>query len=104
MDYGPDDEIEHDAPETPYRQLAGILKARIKRGDWKVNRPIASEARLVDEFGLSRPTVRRAIALLVEEGVIFVVPQRGTYVAEQQPEQQPASAEDQGDDAEGDQA
>ncbi|UGY93137.1 GntR family transcriptional regulator [Streptomyces gobiensis] len=87
MDYGPDDEIEHEAPEPPYRQLAGILKARIDRGDWKVNRPIASEARLVDEFGLSRPTVRRAIALLVQEGRLFVVPQRGTYVAERKPEE-----------------
>ncbi|MGW3569094.1 GntR family transcriptional regulator [Streptomyces sp. NPDC000941] len=84
-DYGPDDEVERDAPEPPYRQLAGILKARIERGDWKINRPIASEARLVDEFGLSRPTVRRAIAVLVEEGILFVVPQRGTYVAEPQP-------------------
>ncbi|WP_415654059.1 GntR family transcriptional regulator, partial [Saccharomonospora xinjiangensis] len=34
------------------------------------------------EYGLARTTVRRAIKLLVEEGVVFVVPQRGTYVAE----------------------
>jgi DNA-binding GntR family transcriptional regulator len=81
MEYGPDDEIVPDAPQSPYRQLAGILRARIARGDWKANRPIASEARLVAEFGLSRPTVRRAIAVLVDEGVLFVVPQRGTYVA-----------------------
>ncbi|MBB6174446.1 DNA-binding GntR family transcriptional regulator [Nocardiopsis mwathae] len=82
MEFGPDDDIEPDAPTPPYKQLAGILKARIRRGDWKPNRPIASEARLVDEFGLSRPTVRRAIRVLVDEGVLFVVPQRGTYVAE----------------------
>jgi DNA-binding GntR family transcriptional regulator len=82
MDYGPDDEIVHNDPEPPYRQLAGILRARIGRGDWVPRQPIASEARLVAEFGLSRPTVRRAIAALVEEGVLFVVPQRGTYVAE----------------------
>ncbi|MGW7555538.1 GntR family transcriptional regulator [Streptomyces sp. WAC 06725] len=80
MDYGPDDEIERDAPEPPFQQLAGILRARIERGDWKPRRPIASEARLCEEFGLSRPTVRRAIAVLVEENVLFVVPQRGTYV------------------------
>ncbi|OKI01997.1 GntR family transcriptional regulator [Streptomyces sp. CB02923] len=80
MDYGPDDEIERDAPEPPFQQLAGILRARIERGDWKPRRPIASEARLCEEFGLSRPTVRRAIAALVEENVLFVVPQRGTYV------------------------
>nr|WP_026118788.1 GntR family transcriptional regulator [Nocardiopsis salina] len=31
---------------------------------------------------MARSTVRRAIAVLVEEGVIFTVPQRGSYVAE----------------------
>ncbi|MBB1261237.1 GntR family transcriptional regulator [Streptomyces alkaliterrae] len=82
MDFGPDDVIDHDGPVTPYRQLAGILKARIARGDWAPNRAIPSEARLVQEYGLARTTVRRAIALLVEERVLFVVPQRGTFVAE----------------------
>ncbi|MDX3855621.1 winged helix-turn-helix domain-containing protein [Streptomyces sp. AK02-01A] len=82
MDYGPDDVIEHDAPEPPFRQLAGIIRARIRRGDWKPRRPISSESRLGEEYGLSRPTVRRAIAALVAEDVLFVVPQRGTYVQE----------------------
>ncbi|MFI5941313.1 GntR family transcriptional regulator [Streptomyces uncialis] len=82
MEYGPDDEIERDAPEPPFHQLAGILRARIARGDWKPRRPISSETRLCEEFGLSRPTVRRAIAVLVSEDRLFVVPQRGTYVTE----------------------
>ncbi|WP_338497078.1 winged helix-turn-helix domain-containing protein [Streptomyces sp. SJL17-4] len=82
MDYGPDDEIERDAPEPPFHQLAGILRARIARGDWKPRRPIPSETRLCEEYELSRPTVRRAIAALVNDGLVFVVPQRGTYVAE----------------------
>ena len=76
----PDAGIDHDAPEPPYRQLAAILAARIQRGDWQPNRPIPSEARLVQEYGLARGTVRRAIHLLAEQGVVFVVPHRGTYV------------------------
>ncbi|CAM3795744.1 hypothetical protein GCM10009799_36270 [Nocardiopsis rhodophaea] len=82
MDFGPDDEIEHDDPIPPYRQLAAILRAQIQRGDYKPRRPIPSEERLVQDFGLSRPTVRKAIRVLVDEGILFVVPQRGTYVAE----------------------
>ncbi|MEU0981149.1 GntR family transcriptional regulator [Streptomyces griseus] len=82
MDYGPDDQVERDAPEPPFQQLAGILRARLARGDWKPRRPIASELRLCDEYGLSRPTVRRAVAELVTAGLVFTVPQRGTYVAE----------------------
>jgi DNA-binding GntR family transcriptional regulator len=81
MDFGADDEIDYEGPVTPYRQLAGILRARIARGDWAPNRAIASETQLVQQYGLARSTVRRAIAVLVEEGVLFVVPQRGTFVA-----------------------
>lgn len=93
MEFGPDDEIDYDGPVTPYRQLAAILKARIARGDWPPNRAIPSEARLVQEYGPARTTVRRAIALMVEEGIVYVVPQRGTYVAEQQ-----SAAPDEGTD------
>ncbi|MFG3090697.1 GntR family transcriptional regulator [Streptomyces antibioticus] len=77
-----DAEIDHAGPVTPYRQLAAILKARIARGDWTEGRPIASETRLVQEYGLARSTVRRAIAVLVEEGVVWTVQGRGTYVGQ----------------------
>ncbi|MEE6261528.1 GntR family transcriptional regulator [Plantactinospora sonchi] len=80
MDLGPDDEIDHGAPLAPYKQLAAILTARIKRGDWQPDRAIPSEQQLVQQYGIARATVRRAIALLVEQGVLYVVPQRGTYV------------------------
>ncbi|MGH8881879.1 MAG: GntR family transcriptional regulator, partial [Stackebrandtia sp.] len=58
------------------------LRARITRGDWEPGRPIPSETRLVQEYGISRNTVRRAIAVLADEGVVKVAPQRGTFVAE----------------------
>lgn len=82
MAIDPDAEIDHEGPVTPYRQLAEILKARIARGDWTEGRPIASETRLVQEYGLARSTVRRAIAVLVEEGVVWTVQGRGTYVGQ----------------------
>jgi DNA-binding GntR family transcriptional regulator len=80
MELGPDDEIDHGAPLAPFKQLAAILSARITRGDWQPDRAIPSEQRLVQQYGIARATVRRAIALLVEQGVLYVVPQRGTYV------------------------
>ncbi|HEY8978552.1 MAG TPA: GntR family transcriptional regulator [Streptomyces sp.] len=85
MNFGPDDQVEREAPEPPYQQLAEILRARLKRGDWAPRRPILSESALCDAYGLSRPTVRRAVAELVAEGLVFTVPQRGTYVAERSP-------------------
>ncbi|MFF7194515.1 GntR family transcriptional regulator [Streptomyces sp. NPDC008079] len=85
MDADPDAEIDHGAPLTPYRQLAEIIRARVTRGDWAAGRMISSETQLVQEYGLARTTVRRAIAVLVEDGILFVVPQRGTFVAESAP-------------------
>lgn len=85
MEYGPDDQVERDAPDAPFQQLAGILRARLKRGDWKTNRAIPGENALADEYGLSRPTVRRAIAALADEGLLYALSGRGTYVAEQKP-------------------
>ena len=82
MTFDPDAEIQHDGPVTPYRQLAGIIRARIARGDWTPGQLIATEKDLVQEFGLARSTVRRAIAVLVEDGGIYTVPQRGSYVSE----------------------
>ncbi|MFC8260398.1 MULTISPECIES: GntR family transcriptional regulator [unclassified Streptomyces] len=74
--------IDPGAPLTPYRQLAEILRARIARGDWAAGRAIASENTLVQEYGLARSTVRRSLILLAEEGVLFVVPQRGWFVSD----------------------
>jgi GntR family transcriptional regulator len=81
---GPDDEIDPEGELAPFRQLAGIIAARIARGDWQPGRPMASETQLVQEYGLARSTVRRTIALLVERGIVYVVPQRGTYVSKEQ--------------------
>jgi len=43
--------------------------------------------RQTGETGLSVQTVRRAIAVLADEGWVVVVPGRGTYAAEKQPPQ-----------------
>jgi GntR family transcriptional regulator len=62
--------------------LVEILAGRIERGELQPNRPVPSETTLQQEFGLARGTVRHAMAVLRERGLVFTVPQRGTYVAE----------------------
>lgn len=72
--------IDPDSPEHPYVQLAGLLRERIRAG--KIGPRVPSIMELADETGLSAATVKRALRLLRDEGVIFSVPGRGTFVTE----------------------
>jgi DNA-binding GntR family transcriptional regulator len=74
--------IDPDGPTPVYLQLAEILAGRIERGELQPNRPVPSESTLQQQYGVARGTVRHAIATLRERGLVFTVPQRGTFVAE----------------------
>ncbi|WP_100448841.1 GntR family transcriptional regulator [Glycomyces xiaoerkulensis] len=78
----PDAEIDHEGPVPVYQQLATILRARIGRGDWAPNRPIPSEAQLVQTYGIARETVRKGIRVLIDNGELVIVRGRGTFVAD----------------------
>lgn len=79
------DEVDHDAPTPVYKQVAGFIAARIKAGKLQPDRPIPSEAQLVQEFGVARETARRAVEYLRELGLVYTVPQRGSYVKQPEP-------------------
>jgi GntR family transcriptional regulator len=74
MDYDPL------APVPRYRQIAEIIAGRIERGEIEPNRPIPSEAQVMQEFGVARDTVRHAVEVLRERGLVTTVPGLGTYV------------------------
>ena len=73
--------IDHGEAEPDYRQLAAILRARILAGRIAPGHVLPSEKQLEQEFGLSRNTSRRAIALLRDEGLVVTVAGRGSYAA-----------------------
>lgn len=67
--------------EAPrYRRLADELRARIAGGDWPIDAAIPSERELVRATGLSRITVRQALAELAHEGLLRRDQGRGTFV------------------------
>lgn len=68
--------------KTPlYQQIATEIAAGIKQGRYRPRRPIPGESALVKQHDVARETVRRAMALLREQGWIYTVPQRGSYVS-----------------------
>jgi GntR family transcriptional regulator len=69
-------------PMPPYRQIAAIIKRRIQSGQYPPNTRIPTESELVETYEVARSTARRAVAALREEGLVYTVQARGTYVAE----------------------
>ena len=65
-----------------YQQVAQYLRQRLSDGTYPPASALPSETELVTLLGVSRPTVRRALELLIEEDAIERVPGRGTYAAE----------------------
>lgn len=65
-----------------YLQLADIFRQRIARGVWKPGEMLPSIEMLMEEFGVARVTVRQAIHMLDEEGLVSPQRGRGTLVNE----------------------
>ena len=64
-----------------YAQLAALLRARIQSGEFPPRSRIPSLRQLEAEYDVAPMTVRRAIQVLVDEGVVVTRPGRGTFVA-----------------------
>lgn len=67
-------------PLPLYAQLAELLRRHIGDGFWKTGDRIPSQGELADTFDVARVTVRQAIALLEEEGLLESRRGRGTFV------------------------
>lgn len=66
--------------EPSYLQLAAILRARIKSGEIAPGDVLPSINYLAQETGLAVGTIRRAIKVLADEGLVVTVPGRGSFV------------------------
>ncbi|WP_251554243.1 GntR family transcriptional regulator [Neobacillus muris] len=66
---------------TPlYQQLANLLRDQIHKGDLKIGDRIPSEAELGKMYGISRITIRQALAELEKEGLLEKIPGKGTFI------------------------
>ncbi|NJM33996.1 MAG: GntR family transcriptional regulator [Rhodomicrobium sp.] len=63
-----------------YLQVAGALRQRINSGHWSVGDKIATLEQLENEFQVARVTIRQAVDLLQQEGLLKSEQGRGTFV------------------------
>jgi GntR family transcriptional regulator of arabinose operon len=64
-----------------HRQVFEVVRNRIQSGDYQPGDRIPSEAALLQEFGVSRPTVARALQELQRRGLIHRRRGAGSYVS-----------------------
>ncbi|GAI31852.1 unnamed protein product, partial [marine sediment metagenome] len=63
-----------------YYQVSQILEEIIRRGEIKPGERLPAEEVLADEFEVSRPTINKAISLLVRKSVLSRERGKGTFV------------------------
>ena len=72
--------MKHQAALPKYYRVKEHLKKLIEQWRKQGGNPIPSERELIGMFGVSRVTVRRAVDELVQEGYLFKLQGKGTYV------------------------
>jgi DNA-binding GntR family transcriptional regulator len=72
--------METEEKDIRWRVITGELRAAILDGRYPPGGALPSEPELVRRYGVSRPTVRKAIDTLVSEGLAYVMRGRGSFV------------------------
>jgi DNA-binding GntR family transcriptional regulator len=73
--------IDHEGDVPVYEQLASILRSQIESGELAPRRPLPSIRTLQERYGVSDGTVKHALQLLKDEGLVRTVIGRGIFVA-----------------------
>ncbi len=66
----------------PYLRVAAELREKIANGELLPGEQVPSLDRLAETISISRTTARRAIQVLMDEGLVISRPRWGVFVAE----------------------
>ncbi len=69
----------------PYLRIADDMRSKIADGEWLPGEQVPSLDRLSADYSVSRVTARKAVQLLVGEGLLETRPAWGTFVSERKP-------------------
>ena len=72
--------LTHTPGQSRYGKLALALRDRILQGEWGPGEVIPAESTLAQSYGVALGTIRQALALLVEDGVLQRRHGKGTFV------------------------
>lgn len=70
--------------ELLYIQVSEDIRAKIRSGEIPYGTRLPSERTLAEAYQIDRKTLRKAISLLSEEGVLLCLQGKGTYIVEPQ--------------------
>lgn len=90
-------QIDRDADQAPFEQIAEWIAGRIHSGELQPRRRIPSETtlfELLEPQRVARTTIRRAVRRLREQGLVYTVPGRGSFVTP--PEERNSGEDDEG--------
>ncbi len=63
-----------------YYQVANLIRSDLLNGTWPTGSRLSTEDELTKRYGVSRPTIRNAKAVLADEGFIHSIKGSGCYV------------------------
>ena len=78
--HNPNKRIDRDSYEPAYSQLSNLLREQVADGVYQPGQRLPSEASLCKKYNVSPMTVRRAINLLLDQGVVNTIQGKGTFV------------------------
>lgn len=71
----------HEGVGYAYLAVAGHIEARVGSGELAPGSQLPPERELAEEYGVAYATVRRAMQVLRERGVVVTLHGRGTFVS-----------------------
>jgi GntR family transcriptional regulator len=72
--------IDRKGPIPPSKQLANILREQIVTGEIPTGQRIPSFVELEQEYEIARDTIRKAVRILKDEGLVETVQGMGIFV------------------------
>lgn len=72
--------VDSEPGQSRYAALAAAMRARVVAGEWPPGSAMPAEQTLAAEYGVALGTLRRALDLLAEQGLVERIHGRGTFV------------------------